>query len=416
MAMAVDLGQQVTSGDAPQAMSSEPSRAVGPSAIEVSVVMPCLNEAETLARCIEKAQRAFKELGLAGEVVIADNGSTDGSQEIATRLGARVVAVTAKGYGNALQGGIAAARGTYVMMGDSDDSYDFSAIEPFIKKLREGHDLVMGNRFRGGIMPGAMPWKHKWIGNPVLSGLGRLFFKCPVRDFHCGLRGFSKAAYEKMDLQTTGMEFASEMVIKSTLLRLKIGEVPTILHKDGRSRPPHLRSWRDGWRHLRFMLLFSPRWLFLYPGALLLVLGLAVCGGLYFSSVRIGGVVFDIHTMLVAAFTALVGYQLVSFAIFAKLFAVNEGLHPTTRLSQVPKEVNLEAGVVVGLALIVGGLALLVAAVLDWRAVGFGALDPRLTMREVIPGVGLLVLGVQTIFASFFLSILTLRRKSLSRP
>lgn len=380
---------------------------------EVSVVMPCLNEAETLAKCIEKAQRSFREHGIHGEVVIADNGSTDGSQELATRLGARVVPVTAQGYGNAIRGGIAGANGKYVIMGDSDDSYDFSAILPFVEKLREGHDLVMGNRFRGGIMPGAMPWKHKWIGNPVLSGLGRLFFRCPVGDFHCGLRGFSKDAYERMELQTTGMEFASEMVIKSTLLKLKIAEVPTILHKDGRSRPPHLRSWRDGWRHLRFMLLFSPRWLFLYPGAALFLSGLVLFALLWFGPVRIGSVALDIHTMLVAGFATLVGFQLVVFAVFAKLFAVNEGLHPTTRLGRVPREVNLEVGVVAGLLLGISGIALMVGAVLDWRAAGFGELDPRVTMRAVIPAVVLLILGVQAIFASFFLGVLTLRRKSV---
>jgi glycosyltransferase involved in cell wall biosynthesis len=378
---------------------------------EVSVVMPCLNEAETLARCIEKALGAFRADGIEGEVVIADNGSTDGSQEIATRLGARVVPVAARGYGNALRGGIAAARGTYVIMGDSDDSYDFSAIEPIVRKLREGHDLVMGNRFRGGIMPGAMPWKHKWIGNPVLSGLGRLFFRCPIGDFHCGLRGFSKAAYEKLDLQTTGMEFASEMVIKSTLLRQKFAEVPIILYKDGRSRPPHLRSWRDGWRHLRFMLLFSPRWLFFYPGAFLFLAGVLLTALLWMRPVQIGAVTLDIHSMLVAAFTAVIGYQLVAFALFAKLFAVSEGLHPTTRLSHLPRGINLEFGVVAGLVTILAGAALVGSAVFDWGATGFGVLDPQTTMREVIPGVALLVFGGQTIFASFFLGILTLRRR-----
>lgn len=252
--------------DVRKAVAGEPHDDVE-AAPEFSVVLPCLNEAETLAKCIEKAQRAFRELGIDGEVVVGDNGSTDGSQQIAERLGARVIPVAEKGYGNALRGGVVAARGKYLIMGDSDDSYDFSAISPFVGKLRQGYDLVMGNRFRGGIMPGAMPWKHKWIGNPVLSFIGRLLFHCPVRDFHCGMRGFSKDAYERMKLQTTGMEFASEMVIKSTLLQMRIDEVPTILYKDGRSRPPHLRSWRDGWRHLRFMLLFSPRWLFLYPGA-----------------------------------------------------------------------------------------------------------------------------------------------------
>jgi glycosyltransferase involved in cell wall biosynthesis len=379
---------------------------------EVSVVMPCLNEAETLANCIEKAQRAFREQEIDGEILIADNGSTDGSQAIAERLGARVVAIPAKGYGNALHGGIAAARGRYVIMGDSDDSYDFSSIRPFVDKLREGSDLVMGNRFQGGIKPGAMPWKHKWIGNPVLSFIGRLFFQCPVGDFHCGLRGFSKAAYERMQLQTTGMEFASEMVIKSTLMRMEITEVPTVLHKDGRSRPPHLRSWRDGWRHLRFMLLFSPRWLFLIPGTVLFLIGLFTTLWLEGGTRWVGSVSFDIHTLLVAGFVSLLGYQAVIFAFFTKTFAVAEGLHPLkTRLNSVPRFVNLEFGVVAGLALFVSGLFVLGSAVASWQARGFGVLDPRITMRQVIPGVILLAFGAQTIFASFFLSILTLRRK-----
>lgn len=383
----------------------------GPRVPEFSVVMPCLNEAETLAACIKKAQRAFRDLGIEGEVVIADNGSTDGSQEIAERLGARVVPVAAKGYGNALHGGITAARGRYIIMGDSDDSYDFSSIGPFVAKLREGYGLVMGNRFRGGIMPGAMPWKHKWLGNPVLSSLGRLFFHCPVGDFHCGLRGFSKAAYQKLDLQTTGMEYASEMVIKSTLLRLKIAEVPTVLHKDGRSRPPHLRSWRDGWRHLRFMLLFSPRWLFLIPGAALFLGGLLVSLCLWLTPLQIGPVVFDIHSMLIAGFACLLGHQLVIFAFFTKIFAVAEGLHPSTQLRRVPREINLEFGIVIGLILFVSGLFLLADATWGWRDAGFGDLDPRVTMRLVIPAVELSMLGLQTIFAGFFLSILTLRWK-----
>ncbi|WP_407673497.1 glycosyltransferase family 2 protein [Paludisphaera rhizosphaerae] len=372
--------------------------------------MPCLNEAETLGACIVKAHRAFHELGCRGEVVVADNGSTDGSQEIAWRLGARVVPIAARGYGNALRGGIVASRGRFVIMGDSDDSYDFTSIGPFVTRLRDGCDLVMGNRFRGGIMPGAMPWKHKWIGNPVLSSLGRLFFHCPVGDFHCGLRGFSKEAYERMQLQTTGMEFASEMVIKGTLLRMRIAEVPTVLHPDGRSRPPHLRSWRDGWRHLRFMLLFSPRWLFLIPGAALLLLGLVAMLALWMGPVWVGPAALDVHTMLVAGFISLVGFQLIVFALFTKIFAVTEGLHPSTLLSQVPREINLEFGVAAGLLTSLAGLTLLGLAAWDWKSVGFGTLDPRVTMRQVIPAVVLLMLGLQTIFASFFLSVLTLRR------
>ncbi len=380
---------------------------------EVSIVMPCLNEAETLAKCIEKARRAFREDGINGEVVIADNGSTDGSQEIAQRMGARVVPVKVKGYGSALQGGIAAARGKYVIMGDSDDSYDFSAIQPFVQKLRAGNDLVMGNRFQGGIMPGAMPWKHRWIGNPILTAIGRMFFKCPAGDFHCGLRAFTKEAYTRMDLQTTGMEFASEMVIKSTLLQMRIEEVPIILYKDGRSRPPHLRSWRDGWRHLRFMLLFSPRWLFLIPGAYLFLLSLIVALWLWSGPRQIGHVVLDIHTLLVAAFACVLGYQLVVFAVFIKIFAITEGLHPPkSHLYKHPfRKINLEVGVLIGFGLVVAGLFTLGYALWGWREVGFGELDPQTTMRQVIPAVVLITLGIQTLFSSFFISILTLRRK-----
>jgi hypothetical protein len=381
------------------------------SGVEVSIVMPCLNEAETIERCIRKAQQAIGRDHLCAEIIIADNGSTDGSQQIAESLGARVIAINAKGYGSALRGGIEAARGRYVIMGDSDDSYDFSSIYPFIEQLRAGYDLVMGNRFRGGILPGAMPWKHRWIGNPVLSGIGRLFFRCPAGDFHCGLRAFSKAAYERMELQTTGMEFASEMVIKSTLNGLKIAEVPTMLHKDGRSRPPHLRSWRDGWRHLRFMLLFSPRWMFLWPGAVCFLLGLVASVLLMRGPLSVAGVGFDIHSLLVAGFLALIGFQLLVFGLFTKMYAVTEGFHPPHRLLGSDPHVNLEWGVLSGIAVGVAGLALLAHAIWSWHEAGLGALDPRITMRQVIPAVVLMTLGAQTIFASFFLSIITLRRR-----
>ena len=383
---------------------------VGP---EVSIVMPCLNESETLAACIEKAQRGLRENGIDGEIIVADNGSTDGSQELAEKLGARVVRVEARGYGNALHGGIAAARGRYVIMGDSDDSYDFSSIGPFVEKLREGHELVMGNRFRGGIRPGAMPWKHRWIGNPVLSGLGRLFFRCPAGDFHCGLRGFTRASYDRMQLRTTGMEFASEMVIKATMLRLRIAEVPTVLHPDGRSRPPHLRSWRDGWRHLRFMLLFSPRWLFLYPGLLMFTLGLVSAVLLSSRPWQVGPATFDIGTLLVSGVVCLLGHQLIVFAFFTKIFAVTMGFHSrNTNLNlKIFRSLSLEAGLVAGLVLTAAGLFALGTAAWDWRMTGFGAMDPRSMMRHVIPAMILLTLGVQTIFGSFFLGILTLGRK-----
>jgi glycosyltransferase involved in cell wall biosynthesis len=382
-----------------------------PAEIEVSFVMPCLNEAETLERCIRKAQQVVNRHGLSAEIIIADNGSTDGSQQIALRLGARVVAVTEKGYGSALRGGIEAARGRYVIMGDSDDSYDFSSIYPFVERLRAGYDLVMGNRFRGGILPGAMPWKHRWIGNPVLSGIGRIFFHCPAGDFHCGLRAFSKDAYRRMELHTSGMEFASEMVIKSTLNGLKIAEVPTVLHKDGRSRPPHLRSWRDGWRHLRFMLLFSPRWMFLWPGAICFALGLVASAFLMRAPVRLAGVDFDIHTLLVSGFLALAGYQLLVFGFFTKMYAITEGFHPPHRLLGKDPHVNLEWGVLTGIAVGTAGLALLAHAVWSWQQAGLGSLDPRSTMRQVIPAVVLMTLGMQTVFASFFLAIIGLRRR-----
>ena len=290
--------------------------------------MPCLNEAETLETCIRKARDFLERHGVRGEIVIGDNGSTDGSQEIARRCGARVVDVKVRGYGAALYHATLAARGKYVIMGDSDDSYDFSDLMPLLKELRAGRDLVMGNRFPGGIKPGAMPWKNRYLGNPILSGLGRLFFKCPVRDFHCGLRGYSAEAFRRMDLQTTGMEFASEMVIKATLLGMDVAEAPTTLSPDGRSRPPHLRPWRDGWRHLRFMLLYSPRWLFLYPGLLLMLLGLGVGAWLLPQPRQVGGTVLDVHTLLYAAAAVLLGFQTCMFAVLARAFAASRKLLP----------------------------------------------------------------------------------------
>lgn len=380
--------------------------------LEFSIVMPCLNEAETLAVCIEKAQRSLREQNVSGEIIIADNGSTDGSQTIAGNLGARVVPVVAKGYGNALMGGIAAARGKYVIIGDADDSYDFSSLGPFIKNLRSGYDLVMGNRFRGGIKPGAMPPLHRYLGNPVLTFIGRLFFRSPVRDFHCGLRGFSKAAIGKLDLRTTGMEFASEMVVKATLQEMRIVEVPTTLSPDGRSRPPHLRSWRDGWRHLRFLLLYSPRWLFLYPGALLMFVGLL--GGLWLVPAprMVGAVRLDVHTLLYAAAAMIIGFQAIIFAGFTKVFAISEGLlPPDPRLDRMFRYVTLEAGLIAGLILILAGAGGSIYAYLSWDKLGFGNLDPSQTMRVVIPAVTSLTLGSQTLLSSLFMSILGLRRR-----
>ena len=382
--------------------------------------MPCLNEAETLARCIEKARAGIEKAGVQGEVLIADNGSTDGSQEIAVRCGARVVPVTAKGYGSALRGGIEAAHGKWIIMGDADDSYDFSNITGFVQKLRDGYDLVMGCRMpRGGgtIMPGAMPWKNRWLGNPVLSTIGRIFFRCPAQDFHCGLRGFSRAAYEKMELQTTGMEFASEMVIKGTFKSLRITEVPITLHKDGRSRPPHLKPWRDGWRHLRFMLIYSPRWLFLMPGLFLGLLGFIASAFLVGAPVRANGVSFDVGTLAVSCMLVIVGFQLVAFAFFTKVFAIAEGLLPEDpKLSRIFNIFTLERGIVAGLLVLLAGLVCLGRAVWIWEQINYGAMPYAENLRRLIPAVALIVLGVQAIFSSFFMSVLGLKTITRKPP
>jgi len=380
-----------------------------PAVLELSIVMPCLNEAETLATCIRKARAAIEKLGVEAEIVVADNGSSDGSQALARELGVRVVDVERKGYGSALIGGIAAAQGRFVIMGDADDSYDFTAIGPLLDKLRDGCDLVMGNRFTGGIREGAMVWSHRWVGNPALTFISRVFFHTPVGDMHCGLRGFRKDSYDRLRLRANGMEFASEMVIKASLQRMQIAEVPVSLSPDGRSRPPHLRTWRDGWRHLRFMLLFSPRWLFLYPGTALFGLGLVVGAILETGPKQVGVVQLDIHTLLLAGFACLIGYQLIVFAVFTKVFAMEQGFHPPNPAYRAMfRYVKLETGLLLGALTVLAGLVGLVAAVLSWSAVDFGSLDPRLTMREVIPAAVLLTLGVQTVFASFFLSILGL--------
>ena len=378
---------------------------------ELSILMPCLNEAETLATCIKKAQKALDHLHVNGEVVIADNGSTDGSPEIAASLGARVIHVAEKGYGSALLGGIKAARGKYIIMGDADDSYDFTNLGPFLDKLRAGYELVMGNRFKGGIAPNAMPPLHKYLGNPVLTGIGRLFFRSPCGDFHCGLRGFSKAAIQRLDLRTTGMEFASETVVKASLHGLRITEVPTTLSVDGRNRPPHLRSWRDGWRHLRFLLLYSPRWLFLYPGLLLMLVGAVVSGWLLVGPRVVDGNTLDVHTFLYAAMAIVIGYQTVIFAIFTKVFAITEGLLPEDpRLKALFNYIRLETGIVAGALLLVAGIGLSIYALSFWSAHSFGSLDPSRTLRLVIPAVTLIALGLQTVLSSFFVSILGLER------
>ena len=382
--------------------------------VDFSIVMPCLNEAETLAVCITKAFHGLNEAGVKGEVLIADNGSSDGSQEIAKRNGARVIDVADKGYGNALRSGIKEARGKWFIMGDADDSYDFSRIGEFVKELKNGNDLVMGCRLpKGGgtIMPGAMPWKHRWIGNPVLSFIGRLFFRSNVDDFHCGLRGGSKVAIEGLGLNTTGMEFASEMVIKAAFKDLQIAQVPITLHKDGRTRAPHLRSWRDGWRHLRFMLLYSPRWLFLYPGLLMMVVGLFVSGLLLAGPKTIAGVTFDVHTLVYFLFAISLGLQTVFFGMLTKSFAIREGLLPDDeKMNYVRRIFSLEAGLVMSAALIVTGIAFGGFALLRWSNSDFGAMDTSSTMRLVLPSVLAMVTGVQLIFNSFFLSVLHLKR------
>jgi len=388
--------------------------------VDLTIVMPCLNEAETLAACIGKARTGIERAKVSGEILIADNGSTDGSIEIAERLGARVVRIREKGYGNALRGGIAAAQGRWVIMGDADDSYDFSEIGGFVEKLREGKMLVMGCRLPSGggvIMPGAMPWKNRWLGNPVLSSLGRLFFRTPLHDFHCGLRAFTKAAYDALDLRTTGMEFASEMVMKATLKSLPVAEVPITLHPDGRSRPPHLRAWRDGWRHLRFMLIYSPRWLFLIPGLVLTTLGASATLLLWRSPVHAFGVAFDAGTQLVAAASAICGVQMVSLACFTKVFGIAEGLLPEDRrFARVFRHLNLERGIAAGLLLVFVGLGLLARALWVWKLGHFGSIPYVDNFRLLVPSATALCIGMQIITSSFFMSVLGLNTAQRTPP
>ena len=373
--------------------------------LELSIVMPCLDEAETIAVCIEKALSYLKNNQIVGEVLVADNGSKDGSIEIAQKMGARVVNITSKGYGSALLGGIEAAYGEYIIMGDADDSYDFINLNPFVERLRSGYDLVMGNRFKGGIRPGAMPKLHRYLGNPVLTFIGKLFFNSPCGDFHCGLRGFNKRAIERLNLRTTGMEFASEMVVKATLYDLCITEVPTILSPDGRSRPPHLRSWRDGWRHLRFLLLYSPRWLFLYPGLLLIL------AGLISTLILLNG--SKVHSLLYSATAVVIGFQIVTFAVFTKTYAIDEGLMPQDpKLKKILRFFNLETGLIFAVVLLFLGVIGSIYAFKIWQGALFGYLDPANVMKVVIPSVTCLALGVQLFFSSFFLSVLNLKLKS----
>jgi glycosyltransferase involved in cell wall biosynthesis len=378
--------------------------------MEVSVVMPCLNEAKTLGACIRKALASLESAGATGEVIIADNGSTDGSQAIATAAGARVVEVAVKGYGAALRGGIEAAQGQFIIMGDSDDSYDFANLKPFIEKLREGYDLVMGNRFAGGIYPGAMPALHRYLGNPVLSFLGRLLFRTPIRDFHCGLRGFRKDAFVRMDLRTTGMEFASEIVVKAALGRMKITEVPTTLRPDGRDRPPHLRSWHDGWRHLRFLLIFSPRWLFLYPGALMAALGAGAAFLLLLSGSE------RTNSFVLSLAFVMMGGQSIFFAVLVRAFAEKEGLLPRKQgYRWIHRLLTLEHGVLSGAVLFLLGVAGISVATVWWGTQGFGAFPKDLTRFLVIPSAFGLIMGVQVVLNSFVLSIVSLEHIGSSK-
>jgi glycosyltransferase involved in cell wall biosynthesis len=383
--------------------------------VEVSVVMPCLNEADTLRVCIEKAQEAMRESGIIGEVIVADNGSTDDSPTIALSMGARLVQVKDRGYGNALMGGIRAARGEFIIMGDADDSYDFREIPRFVEKLRAGAELVQGCRLPAGggtVRPGAMPFSHRWLGNPMFSLLVRRMFSSTIHDVNCGLRGFTRDLYDRLDQRCTGMEFATEMIIRAAMYRARIEEVPITLWPDGRkSHPPHLRTLRDGWRTLRSYLTYSPRWLFLYPGMICAFLGL-LGYGIAMPGLTVGGITFDANTLLFASLAILVGYQSIMFAVLTKLFAIGEGLlPPDPRITKFFKSVNLERGLLLGAVALVFGAALLLDAVDQWRLVNFGRLDYARTIRWVIPGVTLTVLGFQTVLNSFFASILRMRRR-----
>ena len=378
---------------------------------ELTILMPCLNEAATVGTCIAKARAFLARAGIRGEVLVADNCSSDASRAVAEQAGARVIQVPQRGYGAALAAGIAASRGRYVIIGDADDSYDFGRLEPFVERLRQGYQLVMGNRFQGGIAPGAMPGLHRYLGNPVLSFVGRLFFGAQVGDFHCGLRGVDRNAVGALGLATTGMEFASELVVKAALAGWRIAEVPTTLRPDGRGRPAHLRSWRDGWRHLRFLLLFSPRWLFLYPGLALLILGIAFTAALYISPLRVGAAGLDIHTMLYASAGALLGLQLCLFALFARISAQNAGLLPRRpSLERLLRVLTLERGLLLGLGLALAGVAWSAHAFWQWREAGFGALDPRSVMRDTIPASALMIGGMELMLASFLVSLLNWKR------
>ncbi len=377
--------------------------------VQLTILMPCLNEAETLALCINKANRWIAHSGLSAEVVVADNGSTDGSQAIAKSLGANVVPVEQRGYGSALFHGCMAAKGEWIIMGDSDDSYDFSQLDFFVVKLQEGFDLVMGNRFLGGIAPGAMPWKNRYIGNPVLTWVGRVLFKCPAQDFHCGLRGFTKNAFLQMDLRTTGMEFASEMVIKANLFRMQIAEVPTTLSKDGRTRPPHLLPWRDGWRHLRFMLLFSPRWLFIIPGLFVFLMSITAYLALLMGPVKFGEVTFDVHTLFFAETGLVLGFLAIALGVIIRMFGMREGLlHEHALLEKLRATPMLEVGGGVSILVTMSGLYLGFDALMVWSAVNFGPLTASELLRTISLSTLLIMLGGVSLMSSLIMGFLAL--------
>lgn len=374
------------------------------SKFELTILMPCLNEAETLGICIKKAKQFLADNGVAGEILIADNGSSDGSQQLAIDAGARVVHIAERGYGAALIGGCTAALGEYVIMADADDSYNFLELMPFVQKLREGYELVMGNRFLGGIAKGAMPPLHRYLGNPVLSFLGRIFFPSNIKDFHCGLRGYNTQSMRKLNLRTTGMEYASEMVVQATLNNFKMIEVPTTLSPDGRSRSPHLNSWSDGWRHLKFLLMHSPKWLFLYPGLLLVILGFILLVVLSFGSVTIKEVTFDIHTQLYAGIMMIVGVQTIMFFKFTKTYAANTGFIPSKSGST-----NTNKGILLGVLLLLLGIGATVVAFIMWGKVSFGDIKPQEMMRITLPALVSVCIGVQLIFGNFFIEILNIK-------
>lgn len=384
---------------------------------ELSIIIPCLNEAESLPHCLSKAYSFLKTNNIIGEVIIVDNGSSDGSAAIARSYGAIVISESEKGYGNAMTAGINKSTGRYIIMGDADDSYDFSAIMPFLQLLQNGYDLVIGNRFKGGIQKGAMPFLHRYIGNPTLSFIGRLFFRIKIGDFLCGLRGFSRTCYDQLELRTTGMEFGPEMIVKAALLKLKITEIPIILYPDKRSKSSHLQTWRDGWRNLRFLLLYSPRWLFLIPGIILMILGIIGSISLITGPIAIGDKKLDVHTLVYTSGFILLGFQFISLYFFSKLYATTHGLLPNQQnfITRFSKFFKLEKGIVLGLLLFAAGIYLSIKSVLYWKHTGFGNLDHVKVLRWVIPSVTLLVLGVQLIISCFYLSILAIKITDLQK-